>query len=100
MLFRSWMVSIHFQNSQCAIDKRVYISDESFNDVSGETQEKHICEVLDGEGTDPVSSEEKDDNIFESASHADVSPHCECILGFSIYFSRNLWVKYSDISYY
>ncbi|KAK8692145.1 hypothetical protein V6N13_075623 [Hibiscus sabdariffa] len=45
--------------SQCTIVKRMDISDGSFNNVSGETQEKHICEVFDGEGTCPISPEEK-----------------------------------------
>ncbi|KAK8552351.1 hypothetical protein V6N13_120757 [Hibiscus sabdariffa] len=55
-------------DSQCAKDEKLDISDGSFNNVSGETKEKHTCEVLD-EGTDPVSPEEKGNDILESASH-------------------------------
>ncbi|XP_017981271.1 PREDICTED: uncharacterized protein LOC18592650 isoform X1 [Theobroma cacao] len=65
-------------DGECAKDKRNDIAEGSFNNVSVETQEKHTCEVFDGEGTDAVSSEEKDNDIFESASHADVSPQCIC----------------------
>ncbi|KAK8677768.1 hypothetical protein V6N13_143291 [Hibiscus sabdariffa] len=54
--------------SQCTIVKRVDVSDGSFNNVSGETQEKHICEVFDGEGTGPISPEEKDNDILENGS--------------------------------
>ncbi|XP_021283904.1 uncharacterized protein LOC110416280 isoform X2 [Herrania umbratica] len=61
-----------------AKDKQNDIAEGSFNNVSVETQERHICEVFDGEGTDAVSSEEKDNDIFESASHVDVSPQCIC----------------------
>ncbi|KAL4333215.1 hypothetical protein GQ457_07G022340 [Hibiscus cannabinus] len=45
-------------DSRCSKDEKLDISDRSFNNVSGETKEKHKCEVLD-EGTDPVSPEEK-----------------------------------------
>ncbi|GMI90794.1 hypothetical protein HRI_002748600 [Hibiscus trionum] len=55
-------------DSQCAKDEKLDISDGSFDNVSDETQEKHTCEVLD-EGTDPVSLEEKGNDILESASH-------------------------------
>ncbi|XWS24944.1 hypothetical protein CRYUN_Cryun27aG0028200 [Craigia yunnanensis] len=64
-------------DSQCAKDKKVDISDGSFINVSCETEEKHICEVLDEEGIDLVSSEAKDNDIFES-SDVDVSPQCIC----------------------
>ncbi|XP_022772481.1 uncharacterized protein LOC111315162 [Durio zibethinus] len=65
-------------HSQCIKDKKVDISDESFNNVSCETEEKYICEALDEEGTDPISSEEKDNDVFKSASHADASPQRIC----------------------
>ncbi|XVF37209.1 hypothetical protein REPUB_Repub19eG0127000 [Reevesia pubescens] len=63
-------------DSRCAKDKKTDISDGSYNNVSGETHGKHISGVSDGEGTDLVSSEEKDNSKFKGASHADVSPQC------------------------
>ncbi|XVE60109.1 hypothetical protein DITRI_Ditri05aG0100800 [Diplodiscus trichospermus] len=63
---------------QSAKGRKVDVSEESFNNVSCETEEKHVCEVLAEEGTGPVSFEEKDNGICESVSHADVSLQFIC----------------------